>query len=99
MNELLQALRNICPVAYSHFNKPVELPYIAYIGSGQDSFGADDTWYHSKNRYQIEYYFRLKDESKERAIEDILLSFGYNYTKSEDVFNDDENVFLIYYGI
>lgn len=87
------------PCAYSHFKKKQEPPYIVYIGSGQDIFDADNTHYYRNNTYQIEYYFTTKNESNEAAIEDALLENGYNYTKSEDVYIEDEGVFVIYYQI
>lgn len=97
MKELLEQIG--LPFAYSHFKKPIEPPYIVYIGNGQTTFGADDTWHFKKNRYQIEYYFSEKNEANEEAIENTLLSNGYNYEKSEDVFIESENVFVIYYQI
>ena len=87
------------PCAYSHFKKKQEPPYIVYIGSGQDIFDADNTHYYRNNNYQVEYYFTAKNESNEAAIEDALLENGYNYTKSEDVYIEDEGVFVIYYQI
>lgn len=100
MNELFAEFERIgLPCVYSHFKKPVTPPYLAYIGNGQETFGADNTWYHRENRYQLEYYFTVKDEAKEEQIEAILLSKGFNYTKSEDVFIEDEGVFYIYYEI
>lgn len=87
------------PCAYSHFKKPVEPPYIVYIGDGQDTMDADNTHYWRNNRYQIEYYFTIKNESKETEIEEALLDNGYNYTKSEDVYIEEEGVFVIYYTI
>ena len=87
------------PCAYSHFKKKQEPPYIVYIGSGQDIFEADNTHYYRNNTYQVEYYFTTKNESNEAAIEDALLENGYNYTKSEDVYIEDEGVFVIYYQI
>ena len=90
------------PVAYSHFTKksaPKEPPYLLYIGEGQETFKADNTFYHARNTYQLEYYFTEKDETKEAAIEKILLDNGFLYTKSEDVFIEDEGVFVIYYQI
>lgn len=97
MKELLQQIG--LPFAYSHFQKPQDPPYIVYIGNGQDTFGADDTWHYKRNRYQIEYYFTRKNEANEEAIENVLLANGYNYTKSEDAFIDEEGVFVIYYQI
>lgn len=87
------------PCSYSHFQKKIEPPYLVYIGSGQNTFGADNTWYHRENTYQVEYYFTTKNEANETAIENALLSNGYNYEKSEDIFLEDEGLFLIYYYI
>lgn len=87
------------PCAYSHFKTPQELPYIVYIGNGQDVFEADNTHYWRRNTYQVEYYFTTKNEQNEASIEDALLEAGYLYEKSEDVYIEDQNVFVIYYYI
>ena len=97
---IYQVLQNTgLPCAYSHFKKPVDPPYIVYIGGGQDTMDADNTHYWRNNLYQIEYYFTEKNETNETAIEDALLENGYNYTKSEDVFIEGEDVFVIYYNV
>ena len=96
--ETLQSTGLTC--VYSHFKKKgVKPPYIAYFGSGQRTLDADNTHYWRENTYQVEYYFIDKEESKEAAIEDALLENGFIYEKSEDVFIDEENVFVIYYYI
>lgn len=90
------------PCVYSHFrDQDVEVspPYLVYIGDGQDNFEADNSYYWSRNRYQIEYYFTEKDESQEAAIEKVLLDNGYLYTKSEDVYIEEMGVFVIYYNV
>lgn len=87
------------PCAYSHFTEPQDLPYIVYIGSGQETFQADNTHYYRQNTYQIEYYFISKNEDNEASIENALLGAGYLYDKSEDIYIEDENVFVIYYYI
>ena len=87
------------PCAYSHFKTPQEPPYIVYIGNGQDVLEADNTHYWRRNTYQVEYYFTAKNEQNEADIEDALLAAGYLYDKSEDVFIEDQNVFVIYYYI
>lgn len=98
-----QTLQTIgLPVAYSHFidkDSPTEPPYLVYIGDGQDTFDADNTHYYRENRYQLEYYFIQKNEETEATIEEALLDAGYIYEKSEDVFIEDENVFVIYYYV
>lgn len=90
------------PVAYSHFrdkDSPESPPFLVYIGNGQDTFKADDTFYYTENRYQIEYYFTEKNEAEEARIEKCLLDNGLRYQKSEDVFIEDEGVFVIYYEV
>lgn len=92
------------PCAYSHFKDddgelPFEPPYIVYIGAGQNDMAADNTYIWARNQYQIEYYFTKKNEAKETEIEALLLQYGYNYTKSEDVYIESEDVFVIYYNV
>lgn len=85
------------PCAYSHFKTKHEPPYLIYIGSGQDTFDADNTIYWRRNTYQVEYYFTEKDEANETAIEEALLAGGFKFTKSEDVYIESEDVQVIYY--
>ena len=87
------------PCAYSHFKTGQTPPYIVYIGNGQEIFEADNTHYWKQNSYQVEYYFTTKNESNEEAIETALLDNGFLYDKSEDVYIEDEGVFVIYYYI
>lgn len=87
------------PCAYSHFKTPQSPPYLVYIGNGQENLDADNTHYWRNNRYQVEYYFTTKNESNEAVIEEKLLENGFNYEKSEDVYIEDEDVFVIYYYI
>lgn len=85
------------PCAYSHFKTKQEPPYVVYIGNGQDTFQADNTHYWKDNRYQVEYYFTEKNESNEASIEEALLGAGFLYEKSEDIYIEDQGVFVIYY--
>ena len=91
------------PVVYSHFSQdesdPIPPPYVAYIGAGQDTFAADNSYFWARNRYQLEYYFTKKNEAEEAAIESLLLDNGFLYQKSEDVYIESEGVFVIYYNI
>lgn len=95
--EVLQSTGLAC--AYSHFKTNQEPPYIVYIGNGQNTFEADNTYYWSNYQYQIEYYFTQKDESNEATIEQALLNNGFLYEKSEDIYIESEGVFVIYYYI
>ena len=92
------------PCVYAHYKNDegepaITPPYITYAGAGQSDFPADNTYYWKRNRYQVEYYFTKKDEAQENAIEQLLLDNGFLYDKSEDIFIESENVFVIYYTI
>lgn len=96
--ELLQTLEDI-PVAYGYHSTPQPLPYLCIIGAGQDQFQADTTYYLRQDRWQIELYFKKKDPEVEATIENLLLNNGYRYSKTEDVYIEDQDVFVIYYDI
>lgn len=87
------------PATYSHFTTPQEPPFVVYIGDGQRTMPADDTFYHRKNAYQVEYYFNKKNEAAERDIEDAILAGGFFYEKSSDEYLDEEDLFVIYYTV
>ena len=90
------------PCAYSHYLDkiaPNGPPYLVYIGDGQTVREADNTHYWRDNKYQIEYYFKEKNEENEATIEQALLDAGYLYEKSEDNYIESEDVFVIYYYV
>ena len=87
------------PVAYGHHSKPTDPPYFTLMGAGQDQFQADNTYYTKKDHWQIEFYFEDKDPELEETIEALLLQYGLKYDKSEDIYLDDEDIFVIYYDI
>lgn len=87
------------PTAYGMFKAGQVPPYICLMGAGQSQFEADNTYYIRKDRWTIEYYFKIKDPDLEASIEDLLLENGYKYDKSEDIYIDGENVFVIYYNV
>lgn len=95
--EVLQTLGR--PVAYGYHSEDQTLPYFCLMGYGQDAFEADNTYYTTRDRTQIEYYFKKKNRGFERQIETLLLEHGYKYSKSEDVYVEEQDVFLIYYHV
>ena len=98
--DIVQILeRTGLPVAYGRFMEAIEPPFLIYMGAGQYDFSADDTYYHRREQYRVEYYFTIKSKEAEAAIEQVLLDAGYPYDKSEDIYLDDEKVFAIYYYI
>lgn len=87
------------PVTYGYFTEDQDLPFIALMGAGQDTFKADDTFLQRRDRTQIEFYFKRKDPTIEEQIESLLLDNGFLYEKSEDIYIESEDVFVIYYDI
>ena len=73
--------------------------YVIIKGNGQDVIEADNTYFWRDNLIQLEYYYSKKNETQETEFEDALLEEGFLYTKSEDVYIEDEGVYIIYYDI
>lgn len=98
--ELVTALKTTgLPVRYSHFTSPQDVPYIVYYGNGQSVLGADNLIYWKQNEYLIQFYFKKKDPDMEEAIESALTDAEIIYDKSEDIWNETEGVFSIYYYV
>lgn len=85
------------PCAYSHFRKKQAPPFLVYMGQGQYTLSADNTFHYKENLFRVEYYYTKKDELIEEAIENILLEDGFLYEKSDDEYIDNEDIFVIYY--
>lgn len=85
------------PIFYGSAPRGTQLPYLIYIGDGQNVFTADNTYYWRQDEFRLEYYFREKSGLMEAEIEVTLLDAGFRYEKSEDVYIEDEHVFVIYY--
>lgn len=87
------------PAAYGKFDKPQPAPFAVYLGAGQERFFGDNTIVAKANDYTIEYYFTKKDAAKEDELETALLDNDFIYEKSEDVYIDDDDIFVIYYTV
>ena len=87
------------PVRYGLFKEPQEPPFIVYMGDGQEKTAGDDTYVDTQNNYRIEYYFIEKSSTNEEAIEAALLADGWLYEKSEDIYIEDEKIFVVYYYV
>lgn len=98
--ELVTALKTTgLPVRYSHFTSPQDSPYIVYYNNGQSIYKADSTVYWKQNQYMIQFYFKKKDPAIEESIESALTAAELIYSKSEDIWDESEGVFSIYYYV
>lgn len=85
------------PVRYSHFTTPQEPPFIVYLGDGQTHSTADNAYNLKRNIYQVELYFKAKNETLEEAVEMALEINGFLFDKSSDAYITEEDLFVIYY--
>lgn len=98
--DLYTTLKNYNQSAvYDHFNTQHTPPFISYHGAGQNSMSADDTRYWFQNQYVVDYYYDVKNETQETNFEEYLLADGWRFTKSEDIYIESEQVYVIYYYV
>jgi len=68
--------------------------------STKKSWNTGGIWsVYKANKYRVEYYFKTKNEEKEETIEKLLLDGGFLYEKSEDVYIESEDLYVIYYEV
>lgn len=76
------------PVYYHHFtvkpNQPApNPPYIIYLFTYSNNFGADNRVYQKVDNYQVELYSDKKDLASEKLIEDLFDENDIYYEKTE----------------
>jgi len=96
LKEFLETIE--LPVVYHHWNKPPKLPYIVYLFTDSDNFGADDRVYSKADNYNVELYSDIKDPVTEKLIEDLFDEYDIYYEKSE-VWIESEKMYEVIYEI
>ena len=51
------------------------------------------------DRYQVELYFKRKEPSLEKNIEEAFIGGGWHISKSDDLYLDNEGIFFISYQL
>jgi len=89
------------PVAYDHFDsdKQIPLPFIAYREQDLDTFRADGITYYQFYNYEIELITAKKEVALERRLEGLLTNNKIPYDKTEEVWDNDEKIYHIFYEI
>ena len=89
------------PVAYDHFdsNKNIELPFVVYREQAPSTFRADDLTFHQFFNYEIELVTEKKEIALEREIEGLLTTNKIPYSKSDEVWDNDEKIYHNFYEI
>lgn len=86
------------PVVYHHWEKPPDLPYLVYLYTDSDNFGADDRVYSKADNYDVELYSDIKDPATEKIVEDLFDEYDIYYEKSE-VWIESEKMYEVIYEI
>ncbi len=86
------------PVVYRHWKSTPKPPYIIYLYTDSDNFGADDKAYSKFDNYQIELYSDKKDVKAESRLEEVLDSADLFYEKSE-IYLKTEKLYEVLYEI
>jgi len=100
----MQVLKDILmqlniPVAYNHFNKETNPPFVCFRRYSQSNFGADDVVYEKINNYYVELYTEYKDAEMEEELEKLLSDNGIFYNVESEDYIDDEKMYEIIYSI
>ncbi|QAT43441.1 hypothetical protein [Aminipila luticellarii] len=98
MEELLNLLKTTgLKAAYHHFEKAPPPPYIIYLFSGSDNFGADNKVYNKIQNYQVELYTNKKDINSEMLIENLFDEHDVFYDKDETYIESEKLYQVTYY--
>lgn len=89
------------PVAYDHFdnNKNLKPPFMAYREQPKDTFKADNKTYIGFNNFEIEVVTDKKDIVLEESIEELLTNNDIPFDKSDEVWDEKEKIYHIFYEI
>ena len=97
--ELLKTL-NIS-IAYDHFEKKQNInpPFAVYREVSPETFKADGKTYYRPYNFDIELVTEKKDVTLEKTIEELLTNNNIPYDKSDDVWDEDQKIYHIFYEI
>ena len=89
------------PVAYGHFdsNKEVSPPFLIYRETSPNTFKADGITYYRANNYELELVTVKKDLELEQSITTLLTKNKIPYDQEDDVWDNDEKIYHIFYEI
>jgi len=86
------------PCAYYEFPDGTKQapPFIVWLFGTDTDVKADNSNYCDKEVLAIELYTKIRDFEQEKAVEDVLASYGFSYSK-EPNFIDSEKIWQIAY--
>jgi len=87
------------PVAYDHFNKNVEAPYIAYRADHTENFFAENKTYQKNEVIYVELYTTKKDVELEVSLEALFDENEIAWEIESQEYIDTEKVYQVIYRI
>lgn len=86
------------PCAYYEFqeNTPQVPPFVVWFFATDTDVKADNSNYCDKEVLAIELYTKIRDFEQEKAVEDVLASYGFCYSK-EPNYIESEKIWQIAY--
>lgn len=97
LKKLLKQIK--IPVAYDHFIDEVEPPFMAYREKATDNFKADNKVYLFFNAFEIELVTTKKDVELENKISNLLTENEIPYEKTDEIWDNNEKIYHIFYEI
>ena len=88
------------PFAYHHFaeGESPSPPFLLFLSTGANTFGADDLVYYSFKQLDVEVYTDKKDPALEEKVETVLTQHEIYYTKTE-VWIESERLYEVLYEL
>ena len=100
MNEIYELLQTMnMPVAYHHFTKQTNPPFICYFRESSNNFIADNKVYQKIDVIRIELYTEKKDIQKEIQLECLLEQSDIPYEVISESYIESEKVYQVIYEI
>lgn len=87
------------PVAYHHFDKPPTIPFIAYYEEQKFRYEADNKNYYTEPRYRIELYHVERTDDIKAKIEQYLNTLDVVWVDDEEIYIDQEELYMKAYSI
>lgn len=87
------------PFAYREWKKGHALPFGVFYFEQDNPFAADGVVYTKTTRYALELYTAEKDPNAEKGLESALTAAGIFYSKTDETYIDDEQMFYVIYEI
>lgn len=100
--DLYKLLKTVgIPVAYDHFedNKNLTPPFMAYREQSPNNLKADGITYYSALNFEIELVTSKKDVELEDKISNLLTENKIPYDKEDEVWDENEKIYHIFYEI